>query len=1172
LEEYGGIRFSYQRYITVKEVSMSEYKKVIFLNLSNLHKKNLNKGCSLIIYLFIVFYSSMTFADNNITWLDDTLSTGLTRILRDDARDLIYLADTGSSRLVVINSKTLKVILRLPIQSSFKDMAISKDNNILAIAGGTLFLVDLNTFELRKLSTDLDVSSVAFDHNGDLMLLTAATRTYIYHYDPDKETVIKSFGVGSSLTSTIYRAVYLKTDGSGNIMYVSAPSADTFYKFDISGDTPILLAENDDREYMVDFAISPLLSEIYAFYSFGYGIEIINSNTLSSSQFLLTGEYQVGVVTDPGGYNIFGVDKKLPNGTLYQYDTIKRELSFQYNLSTEIDDGMAQRRGLAVDRSGQRAFIIHGGYPYNDDEAHLKVQVVELNVLLKMTLPENVDEGDGNLENGAKISVLNAPSEDMIIYLESNDTTELQVPESVTILAGQTSAFFNITIVDDTILDGTKQVTIKADATGYNSTLGSINVNDNETATLTLNLPNNVTEGDGLLVGQGVISVDKPVDENVVVNLNLNNIIDFVLPPKVIIPVGQTSTTFYILIPDDTEIEGTEEVTIISHVEGWTDNQKKIVISDNEVAELSISTDATFSEGDGTITDTGIVTISGALSNDLEVSLYSSDTTEITVPSSVTIPSGKFSTTFDITVINDTEKDGLQAVTLSASAEGFPDHSFDTAVTDNDNIVWLDDTFSTSLTCILRDDKRNIIYLADAGNKQLVLIDSLSLNVVRRISINSMFRDMAISKDNRTMAIAGETLFLVDLETYEKRQLTTTLDVVSVDFDHRGHLMLTTTEYWGNIYQYNPDTETVVRSFSPGSFYRYGLLKTDDDGDILYVAERLSPVSLYRYDISGDTPVLLAEDDHGELGSTLGDFVLAPNRDEIYMANGGGSGLLTLESNTIDVIKIYTIGDHMGGVAADPGGDYIYATPSSRINAIYQFGAPQQKSALHYNLLSQNSSYGVPTSRGIAVDRTGRKAFVINDGYDKYKVQVVELYLPFDNDDDGLSDQVEVTGCTDPHDKDTDDDGILDGIEDTNHNGKYDSSETNPYMEDTDGDGIQDGIEDANKNGTVNTGETDPRDSDTDNDELLDGQEDANHNGYLDVGETNPLNADTDNDGMLDGWEVQYELDPLVNDANDDADGDGYSNLKEYKRKTIPNDYNSQPSKGMPWLPLLLGE
>jgi hypothetical protein len=97
--------------------------------------------------------------------------------------------------------------------------------------------------------------------------------------------------------------------------------------------------------------------------------------------------------------------------------------------------------------------------------------------------------------------------------------------------------------------------------------------------------------------------------------------------------------------------------------------------------------------------------------------------------------------------------------------------------------------------------------------------------------------------------------------------------------------------------------------------------------------------------------------------------------------------------------------------------------------------------------------------------------------------------------------------------------------------------------------------------------------TDTDSDGISDGNEDANHNGTVDSGETNPTKSDTDSDGMTDGWEVQYGLDPLVNDANDDKDNDGYTNLKEYQRRTDPSDSNSYPSsKGMPWLPLLLGE
>jgi len=51
---------------------------------------------------------------------------------------------------------------------------------------------------------------------------------------------------------------------------------------------------------------------------------------------------------------------------------------------------------------------------------------------------------------------------------------------------------------------------------------------------------------------------------------------------------------------------------------------------------------------------------------------------------------------------------------------------------------------------------------------------------------------------------------------------------------------------------------------------------------------------------------------------------------------------------------------------------------------------------------------------------------------------------------------------------------------------------------------------------------------------------------------TSDLN-DKDDDGMPDWWEEKYGLDPEdPNDANQDPDGDGYSNLEEYKRGTNP--------------------
>lgn len=48
---------------------------------------------------------------------------------------------------------------------------------------------------------------------------------------------------------------------------------------------------------------------------------------------------------------------------------------------------------------------------------------------------------------------------------------------------------------------------------------------------------------------------------------------------------------------------------------------------------------------------------------------------------------------------------------------------------------------------------------------------------------------------------------------------------------------------------------------------------------------------------------------------------------------------------------------------------------------------------------------------------------------------------------------------------------------------------------------------------------------------------------------------------MPDDWEALYDgLDPLVDDAGDDLDGDGFTNLVEFKSGSDPDNSDSIPS------------
>lgn len=208
-----------------------------------------------------------------------------------------------------------------------------------------------------------------------------------------------------------------------------------------------------------------------------------------------------------------------------------------------------------------------------------------------------------------------------------------------------------------------------------------------------------------------------------------------------------------------------------------------------------------------------------------------------------------------------------------------------------------------------------------------------------------------------------------------------------------------------------------------------------------------------------------------------------------------------------------------------------------------------------------------------------------------------------DLDGDGLTNIEEIKIGTFLNNPDSDGDGLLDGVE-------VNELKTNPLEKDTDGDGMPDGweveygldpidasdsTEDPDKDGYNNYQEylnnTNPNESDLPNidqsninidkdpskidsdlDYLSDKEEesigtkktnpDTDGDGLLDgyevyVTKTNPLLFDTDGDGMPDGYEVLFNLDPFIKNDSEDNDGDGLTNIEEFKNGSDPTDSNN---------------
>lgn len=113
----------------------------------------------------------------------------------------------------------------------------------------------------------------------------------------------------------------------------------------------------------------------------------------------------------------------------------------------------------------------------------------------------------------------------------------------------------------------------------------------------------------------------------------------------------------------------------------------KVDIETNSTALSSVSLTLTSSvnslnESGATTTSTMTLTRSGDLGTTVTVNLASSDTTEITVPASISIPAGRSSVEFTATAVDDGIIDGTQQTTINASLTGYSTGSVALSVVD----------------------------------------------------------------------------------------------------------------------------------------------------------------------------------------------------------------------------------------------------------------------------------------------------------------------------------------------------------------------------------------------------------------------------------------------------------------------------------------------------------
>jgi subtilisin family serine protease/subtilisin-like proprotein convertase family protein len=141
-----------------------------------------------------------------------------------------------------------------------------------------------------------------------------------------------------------------------------------------------------------------------------------------------------------------------------------------------------------------------------------------------------------------------------------------------------------------------------------------------------------------------------------------------------IIPANQSEVSFWLDSVDDTILDGPQVVTV-EVVSSDTPNldlgSDTVVVSDYEQITFTVSgTSVSEAAGPGALTGT-ITRLNSDLALPYTVTLMSSDTSELTVPATVTIPAGASSVTFPIDAVDDAVIDGTQSVNITIGAPDY---------------------------------------------------------------------------------------------------------------------------------------------------------------------------------------------------------------------------------------------------------------------------------------------------------------------------------------------------------------------------------------------------------------------------------------------------------------------------------------------------------------------
>jgi YVTN family beta-propeller protein len=269
-----------------------------------------------------------------------------------------------------------------------------------------------------------------------------------------------------------------------------------------------------------------------------------------------------------------------------------------------------------------------------------------------------------------------------------------------------------------------------------------------------------------------------------------------------------------------------------------------------------------------------------------------------------------------------------------------------------------------------------LMYATIRSQNSIAIINTNTLAVEDTVFVGSGPLNLAFSPDGSTAFIANSTSNFVAVFDTASR---TVVNSFYVSEQPRDVVVGTLNRLWvlgqNQIFQIDATTGASTGPSITNSIYG-GSLEISTDKNTLYYADYgLSPSTMYKYDVSGSTPVLVSQTPFGTVGSNGEDLALSNDGGSICYAVGSGqNGYQIAKFRTSDFATLgsFNTGPYPQAVTFSPDASTVYASVHTQ-GGIMVFDAK--------TFLSLGTIAGPEVATKLALDSTGRFLFA---GYDAY--------------------------------------------------------------------------------------------------------------------------------------------------------------------------------------------